>query len=96
MAISSSTRTLWVFSSVWLLLMGACAYIAYPSIGAIAISITPNPFWEVAATGVPQSPFAVTANWGYLLAVSLGPVLALWLAAFVFRRSRPRSSRHAA
>ena len=96
MAISSSSRILWALSVVWLLLMAACAYIAYPSVDAIAISISPNPFWEVAATGVPESPFAVTANWGYLLAVSVGPVLALWVAAFVFRHSRPRLSRHAA
>lgn len=96
MAISSSRRALLALSAFWLLLIAASAYIAYPSVGAVATSLTPNPFWEVAATGVPDSPFVVTAMWRYLLAVSIGPVLALWLAAFVFRRSRPRSSGHAA
>ena len=96
MAISSSNRALLATSAVWLLLIVACAYIAYPTIGPVAVSVSTNPFWDVAATGSPESPFNVTGRWSYMLVAAFGPVSVLWLATFVIRRYRPRSGERAA
>ena len=89
----SRTRSLLVASVVWILLIGAGAYLTYPAIGPIAASIEPSPFWSVGATGNESAPLRVelkTISW---LAWCLGPVTLLWVLAFLFAR---RPSQHAA
>ena len=86
-------RSLLAVSLVWVLLIASGALLAYPSVGPIAASIEPNPFWSVAVTGDPAAPFRVQLKVGSWLAWSLGPVLLLWLVA-IFRGRQP--SGHAA
>ena len=89
----SRKRALLLLSFIWVLLIGAGAYLTYPSIGQIAASIEPNPFWSVDATGIPSAPFRVglkTVSW---LVWTLAPVALLWVLGFLLGR---RSSGHAA
>nr|CAS02436.1 putative integron gene cassette protein [uncultured bacterium] len=65
----------------------------YPSIGPVAVSIEPNPFWSFNATGITSVSFHVdlkTASW---LAWTLVPVALLWALTFLVERL---SSRRAA
>lgn len=89
----SRKRAILLVSFIWVLLVGAGAYLTYPSIGPVAASIEPNPFWSVDATGIASAPFHVglkTTSW---LAWTLVPVALLWVLAFLLGR---RSSGHAA
>lgn len=89
----SRKRALLIASLAWVLLIGAGAYLTHPSIGQIAASVEPNPFWSVDATGIASAPFRVglkTASW---LVWTLAPVALLWVLAFFLER---RSSGHAA
>lgn len=96
MRISTSISKYLIASAIWLLLVAACVLIAHPSIvnapslGPFAVSATPNPFWIVDATLVHDSPFRITAKWGYLLGVALAPLAALWLLGFLLLRQRGR------
>ena len=86
----SRTRSLLIASVVWVVLIGAGAYVTYPAIGQLAASIEPNPFWSVATTGNESAPFRVelkTISW---LAWCLGPVALLWVASFLLTRRPPR------
>ena len=89
----SSKRYLLAASLAWVLLIAGGALLAYPSVGPIAASIEPNPFWSVAVTGDPATLFRVHLKVGSWLAWSLGPVLLLWLVAIVRGR---QPSGHAA
>ena len=89
---SSRKRALLLLSFVWVLLVGAGAYLTYPSIGQIAASIEPNPFWSVDATGIPSAPFRVglkTVSW---LVWTSAPLALLWALTFLSGR---RPARHA-
>jgi hypothetical protein len=86
-------RALLIASLVWVLLIGVGAYLAYPSIGQIAVSIEPNPLWSVEATGIESAPFRVSLKTRTWVAVTLVPVTLLWVLAFLLGR---RSSGHAA
>ena len=82
----SRNRSLLIASFVWVLLIVGGAFLAYPSIGPIAASIEPNPFWSVVVTGDPTAPFRVHLKVGSWLAWSLGPVALLWLVAIIRTR----------
>ena len=87
----SRKSLLLIASFAWVLLIGAGAYLTYPSVGPIVVSIEPNPFWSADATGIVSAPFRVglkTASW---LAWTLTPVALLWLLALLVER---RSSGH--
>lgn len=89
---TTSTKKVMIASVIWLLLIGACLITSHPSItnssiGSLARSITPNPFWAVRATDIPASPFSVTAKWGYILGVALVPLVTLWSVVLVWRRA---------
>lgn len=89
----SRKRVLLLTSFIWVLLIGAVAYLTYPSIGPVAASIEPNPFCSVDATGIASAPFHVglkTASW---LGWTLVPVALLWaLALLLGRRSSGRAA----
>jgi len=89
----SRKRFLLIASFTWVLLIAGGAFLAYPSIGPIAASFEPNPFWSVGVTGDPIAPFRVHLKIGLWLAWSVGPVVPLWLAA-ILRGRQP--SGHAA
>lgn len=79
-------RALIIASFIWVLLIAAGAYLAYPTIGTIASSITPNPFWLVEATGDAAAPFRVLLKTSAWIAWTLAPVAAMWLVALSIRR----------
>ena len=83
----SRKRYLLAVSLAWVLLIAGGAVLAYPSVGPIAASIEPNPFWSVAATGDPVAPFRVHLKVGSWLTWSLGPVLLVWVVAIVRGRA---------
>ena len=85
-------RSLLAVSLVWVLLIASGALLAYPSVGPIAASIEPNPFWSVDATGSPSAPFRVglkTVSW---LVWTSAPLALLWALTFLSGR---RPARHA-
>ena len=82
----SRKRLLLVASFAWVLLIGAGAYLTYPSVGPIAASIEPNPFWSIDATGIASAPFRIglkTASW---LTWTVAPIALLWVFVFLFGR----------
>lgn len=86
----SRKLVLLVISFVWVLLIGVGAFFTYPSIGPIATSIDPNPFWSVVATGDPSAPYRTGLKTGSWFAWTLVPVALIWLVGIIHRR---RSSR---
>lgn len=87
----SRRRLLLIGSFTWVFLVGAGAYLTYPSIGPIAASIEPNPFWSITATGVTSAPFHVSLKTASWLAWTLAPVALVWALALLSGR---RASGH--
>lgn len=92
----SLIRSLLVASTLWLLLLGAGAYLVYPHVGQVASSVAGNPFWEVQVTGDSSAPFKVELQAASWLTWSIAPIAALWLLAIVVRIASNRRSRRGA
>lgn len=85
-------RSLLIASAIWLLLIAAGAYITLPTIGPVAVSIEPNPFWSVIATGDPAAAFQVSLKAVPWLIWCLAPIVILWLLALVMARRQNTSA----
>lgn len=83
-----------VTSAIWLVLFAGLMYAFHPvivhdpKVGSFALLPEPDPFWTADATFRTQAPFRVSARWGPMLGVALGPIAIAWLLAGLARRIR--------
>jgi hypothetical protein len=82
-----------IASVVWILLIAGGAYMTYPAMGPVAVTLVDNPFWDLIVTGNPDAPFRAAIKTGAWLSWCLIPLALFWSLTWA---SAKRNSRRGA